>query len=134
MGFKDTLQNIVNKSFEEKVRGAQTALNECFAILTRHDFNKDEAAIVVLTFLSTAIASDGKFSVPEQEMIDAIFDKDISAFLKNIDSESYQLMDKLVDSLNSDEKTTFCLLAIFVAAVDDTINHDELTYIIKLME
>ena len=43
-------------------------------------------------------------------------------------------MDAIVDAMNATDKSKFCLLATYVLAVDDTINRDELNYLIKLMQ
>ena len=127
------LQDIVNRSYQQKVIDAKAALSECFGILMRKGVDKQKATVVVVTFLAAAVAADGKFSQPERSLLVDIFGDDLESLVKSINKKSFDLMDQFVDTLNPIEKNMFCLLAAYVAAVDDTINRDELKYLKKLL-
>ena len=130
----DMLQEIVNLPYAKKLEGAKAMLGGCYGILTKKGFDSKQATVLLLTFLAAAVASDGKFSAQERNMLKDMFDDDLEGIVNMIDKSKFELMDQLVDSLGADDKSTFILLAIYVAAVDDTINKDELTYLVKLMQ
>ena len=130
----EMLQEIVNRPYEQKVLGAKATLAECFDIMNRKGVDQKQSAVLVITFLAAAVAADGKFSSPERKMLKEMFGDDLEAIVKSIDKKTLDLVDQFVDTFNAAEKSNFILLAIYVMAVDDTINKDELTYLIKLMQ
>jgi hypothetical protein len=132
--FSDMLQEIVNKSYEDKVEAAKAVLGECYGILTGKGYDGKNATLILVTFLAASVASDGRFTGPERSMLNDIFHDDLEGIIKKIDGKAYDMMEQIVDSFESRDKSTFCLLAIYVLAVDDTINKDELSYLAKLMQ
>ena len=130
----EMLQEIVNLPYAKKLEGAKAMLGGSYGILTKKGFDSKQATVLILTFLAAAVAADGKFSAQERNMLKDLFDDDLEGIVKIIDKDKFELMDQLVDSLSADDKSTFILLAIYVMAVDDTINKDELTYLVKLMQ
>ena len=136
--FDELFQSTVDMSYEEKVQMATIALGKCFAILKKQELDDEYALQFIVSFLATAVAADGVFTEPEKRMIRDVFSEDqvdmIDTLVKFTDEEGFEGMDQFVDSLDAEEKKDFCLLAIFIAAVDDTIKKDELGYIVKLMQ
>lgn len=130
----EMLQEIVNSPYEQKVLGAQSTLVDCFDIMTGRGIDLEQAKAFIITFLAAAVAADGEFSAPERNMLRDMFDDDLEGIVGMIDREKFDMMDRFVDSLNASDKSSFILLAIYVTAVDDAINKDELTYLVKLMQ
>ncbi len=130
----EMIQEIVNKSYEEKVMGAKLALGECFGILNRIGLEKEKSTMMLITFLTAAVAVNGEFSAPERRMLKDIFDDDFEGLVKAMDKEAFDMMNQMVDTLDGRDKASFCLLAIFILAVDDEIDVDEYKYLIKLLQ
>ncbi|MBQ6234848.1 MAG: hypothetical protein IJK54_02950 [Clostridia bacterium] len=130
----EMLQEIVNSPYEQKILGAQSTLADCFDIMTGRGIDLEQAKAFIITFLAAAAAADGEFSAPERNMLRDMFDDDLEGIVGMIDREKFDMMDRFVDSLNASDKSSFILLAIYVTAVDDAINKDELTYLVKLMQ
>ena len=130
----EMIQEIVNKSYEEKVMGAKLELGECFGILNRIGLEKEKSTMMLITFLTAAVAVNGEFSAPERRMLKDIFDDDFEGLVKAMDKEAFDMMNQMVDTLDGRDKASFCLLASFILAVDDEIDVDEYKYLIKLLQ
>lgn len=130
----EMLQEIVDKTYDEKATLAKAVLSDCFDILKNKGFDDEETTMTIVAFLTAAIASDGQFTAPERQLLNDMIDGDLDQLVRSTDRKTYELMDRIVDMLDSTSKNKFCLLAILVMAVDDSINRDELTYLAKLMQ
>ena len=130
----EMLQEIVNMPYDRKLAGAKYALAECYGTLTKIGIDENKATMITVTFLAAAVAVDGKFTSLEKKFLKDLFSVDLENLVNSMDSKAYDAMDAIVDAMNATDKSKFCLLATYVLAVDDTINRDELNYLIKLMK
>ena len=130
----DMLQEIVNMSYESKLGSAKLALGDCYGSLTKLGIDGNKATMILVTFLAAAVAVDGKFTANERKFLKDLFNDDLEKLVNAMDSNAFDAMDNIVDALDATNKSKFCLLATYVLAVDDTINRDELNYLIKLMQ
>ena len=131
--FSELLREVAGKSFEEKAAAARIVRGQCLEILEKIGVKGESADAVTLAFLAAAISADRRFSVAEQKMTNAVFGGDVTGRILHIDPDTVTLMDSLVDAMPEEDKHTFCLLAIYVVAVDDAVNSAELTYLNRLL-
>lgn len=136
--FDEILRKAVDLSYDERVQTAKSTLEKCLGILKKQGLDDEYAIQFIVSFLAASIAADGKFTESEQQMIRDTFDdrsvSSIDVLVQYTDEECFEGMDQFVDSLDAAEKTDFCMLAVFVAAADDTVNEEELRYLVKLMQ
>lgn len=132
--FNEMLQEIVNLPYDRKLAGAKYALADCYSALTRIGIDENKATMMTVTFLAAAVAVDGQFTSLEKKFLKDLFSVDLENLINSMDSQVYDAMDSIVDAMSATDKSKFCLLATYVLAVDDTINRDELNYLIKLMK
>lgn len=132
--FDAMLQEIVNYDYPQLLAGAKATLADAFQIFSRFG-NKDQATAGVIGFLASAIAIDNSFSAKEQQLIKDLFgDVDFMSILRTINADTINTLDKIVDSLPAEDKSTLCLLAIYVLAVDEHINKEEYRYLMTLID
>ena len=134
-GFNDMMHDLVNKDYDELLFMGKVALVDSFKIMSTKT-DEDGAVAFVVTFLASALASDGKFTPKEHEFVSDLLgqDADLLSIMKNIDGTAYAKLNAIVDSLAAEEKAKLCFLAACAAAVDKTIDPNELKYLIDLME
>ncbi len=135
MDFNDILQDIVNYSYEKKVAGAKLEFIACMSALAEQDDDVEFTIAYIIAFLSTAIASDGKFTSKERALIEELIGEkgDFAQLLTKVDQDLYDAVDARFDAMSAEDQAHFTMLAIFILAVDDVINPDEYEYLKNLM-
>ena len=131
--FDAMLQDVVNQEYDQILLGAKSVLGDAIDILKRR-LDDEQINSVLIYFIASAIAIDGTFTAQEKKFINDLFGNvDFMELLKTVDLTVTGAMDEVVDSLNDEEKSTLCLLAIYILAVDENINKDEYKYLNKLL-
>ena len=136
--FNALMQEYVNKSYNELYEIANHALAGAMNVFNQAAKDGNGAPYVVL-FISTVLAIDGKFTELEYKFLNDLLGGgvDYNAAKANVQShysdEAVELADKLIDSCNTEVKSTLLMLVTCFAAVDQTITVEEARYIAKLM-
>ncbi len=133
--FADLMQKLVNEDYDTLLQMAKASLVEAVDIMSNAT-NEDDAIMYVMTFLSFSLAADGKFSATEQRFVNDLVGPliDFYSVMECIDEKTYSVLNGIVDSLPTSDKSKLCYLAACVAAVDKTIDVNELHYLIDLMD
>ena len=133
--FRDFLQGVVDKDYTELLEMTKLNLSEAFSVLRSHTDDDNKATVVLSVFLVTVLAADGEFSENERKMLCDIFgDASLIELAKGLDASTYATMNDIIDTLPIEEKVTLCHLAILIAAVDGTMDSNELAYIEELLD
>ncbi len=135
MSLNDTLQNLVNKDYDELLGFAKIAIGKilpaCKAVDTEHD-----GVFMVTSIILSAVAADGKLSAIENKFLKdllALTDEQINGFVGMYDDRMAELTDKFADALPADLKADVVMLVCCIAAIDETISCEETAFIKKLL-
>lgn len=140
--FNELLQNYVNKSYDELVDLARVSL-AVFSDDLQSIFPEDtDSAQVIAIIISSCIGTDGKFSTLEYKFMcdllgtgDMFSYEDLKAIIEgHYGIESIELTDQLADVLTDDKKAALISFCLCFLAVDETIERNEVAFVIKLME
>ena len=138
VSYDQLLQNYVNAPYSVLLSVANESLARIMPLF--NEVAKDgNGASVVLPFICTAIAIDGKFSELEYKFV-----KDVTGIsasydeFKNIVQEFYcdewvQATDKLIDSCPDEIKNSLLSFCLAFVAVDEKISREENSFIAKLI-
>ena len=135
--FNALMQEYVDKSYDELFEIANQSLSVAMDVFNKIAKDGNGAPYVVL-FISTVLAMDGKFTDLEYKFLNDLLGGgvDYNAAKANVQShysdEAFELADKLIDSCNTEVKSTLLTLVTCFAAVDQTITVEEARYIAKL--
>lgn len=139
--FREILQDIVNKSDEDKLRLALTALSNLRPVLAQLD-KETNGVRLVCAILSTAAAADGKLSGIEYSLIENVMkaehvtlsQDEILSLVRNYGNKNgYELIQKVSQVLPSSNKGDLVIAIASVCALDDRISSDELHFIESLL-
>ena len=139
-GLRSVLQDLVNKSESEKVEIAARSYLELLPTLKKYDF-KNNGLGLLWGILSSAISADGQLNNEEYRLASAIMSvegldmshSDMLGMIQKYQSqETYQMVQKLSEILNGDDKDSLIVLVAAICAVDDRINPDEFKFIDSL--
>ena len=128
------IEKVRSLTYAEKLYGARELLGRCISILGGY-IPAEDAVPATAGFVAAAVAADGSMTDAEEEMLAAVFgDFDCSAALAHVGQGAYAAADRLVDSLPGEEKSVFCLLAIYVLSADDRFDEKEIGYLRQLID
>ena len=130
---KAFFQKMVNKDYDQLLEEGKMTIAAVISILKKHDFKDEDIGVFLALFISAAVASDGKYSALEQKFMNDLFGTIDVVVPSAVDTALYDKLNKFVDVLPSDEKVILCHLAVIIAAVDQTIDKNELAYILELL-
>ena len=134
--YDETMQKMVNRSYDELVGMAKRAMAELTGPCREMD-PKTDGSLMMISIILTAIGADGKLTALERRMLGDILDmtdEQISGFIKMYDSDMVELVDKFADVAGIDVKAAVMILVSAIAAVDETINHEENAFIRRILE
>lgn len=135
---RELLQDVVNKSFNERVNCARVCYNDAMDIIRKRvKLAKSVSPTDFMYMLvGTCTCIDGTVSVGEKQMALALgLDPDLivqyaqAAYNANF----VDTLDVMVDDLSQDDKTVLVLLCIYIMGADDTFTVSEQNVICKLL-
>ena len=136
MSLHDTLQSLVNKSYNELFILAKMAMAEVLPYCKELDAKTD--GIGLLTgILMAAVASDGKLSVSESKFIGELTgmsSEEIRAFATADPTLTAETVDCFADLLDAEGKAAVCMLVATVMACDERISTEENAYLRKILQ
>ena len=136
MSFQDTLQDLVNKDYNELLGFAKIAIGELYPACKVVD--EDHGGVFMMTsIILSAIAADGKLSGIEKKFLMELLDLDedkLNAFVGMYDARMAELTDKFADALPAEMKAHVVMLVASIAACDETISREETAFLAKILE
>ena len=137
-GYSDLLQKIVNLSYEELLRFAETALVRVMPFF--NSVAKDgKGGTFALPFICTALAADGSFTELEHRFVNELlgtsysYDQFKAVVQDYYTDEWFDAVDGLTDTCPDDLKSDLVLFCLTFVAVDERISKEENAFIAKLM-
>jgi hypothetical protein len=133
------LQDMVNEDYDSLVNMAQQAISDLLPVFNEiaEDGNGNSA---IIALFATALAVDGKLSDLEYKFVcdviggDFTYDEVKTLVQGHYSDDMIAAVDGLVDSCPSELKSKLLVLCCTFLAVDETINRDEVAFILKLIE
>ncbi len=138
--FNELMQRFVNTDYEDLVTVAKDACNDVFPAVKNYFGEVDTAVKFMVAVIGTCIGADGALTELEKRFAyDVIGDSMTPSFLDSMttvygDNDSRNLVDEIIDSLNSDAKASLLVFCAAFLAVDETISRPEVAFISKLMQ
>ena len=132
------LQDMVNEDYNSLVGMAQQAICDLLPIFNEIDENGDGKSAIVALF-ATALAVDGKLSDLEYKFVcdvlggDFTYDEVKALVQGHYSDDMIAAVDGLVDSCPKELKSKLLVLCCTFLAVDETINRDEVAFVVKLI-
>ncbi len=136
MELGNTLQNLVNKDYDELLSFAKMAIGKIYPACQAVD-EENNGVLMMTSIILSAIAADGKLTELEKKFIKELLsltDEQLSRYIATYDSEMAELTDKFADKLTPELKADTVLLVCTVAACDETISREETAFIQKLLD
>ena len=136
--YEETLQKMVNLSYEELVERGQYYLAEIMPAL--NDIAKDgNGAGFLIAIVGTCVTLDGTLSGLEVQFLndvlelDASYDEMFEKFSQFYCDEAISLSDKIAQALSSDDKVNLAIFCTCLLAVDEKIASNENAFIQMLL-
>lgn len=136
--YNQLLQNYVNAPYSTLLAVANDSLSKIMPIF--NEVAKDgNGASIVLPFICTALAVDGKFTELEYRFVKDLLGIDQTYdYFKNVVQQFYtteyiNAVDELIDACPDQLKTALLSFCITFVAVDEHISREENAFIAKLM-
>lgn len=136
MSFQDTLQNLVNKDYDELMGFAKIAIAELYPACKVVD--EDNGGVFMMTsIILSAIAADGKLTGIEKKFLMELLDLDedkLNTLIGMHDARMADLTDNFADALPAEMKAHVVMLVATIAACDETISREETAFLAKILE
>ena len=132
--WNDMIQELMSKSYEEKLDIARGALDGSLHVLKR--LYPNEWGKVLFCLFSSAIAADGALSEAEERFIAALLDlptHSVKMIAAGYSAATDDFVDQLVDYLPTEEREALILLVACVAACDESLTRKESSFIERLI-
>lgn len=136
MSFSDTLQELVNKSYDELLDFAKIAIGELYPACKAVD-EENNGVFMMTSVILSAIAADGKLTAIEKKFLMELLDLDedkLNTYIGMYDSRMAELTDKFADALTVELKSHTVMLVATIAACDETISREETAFLAKILE
>jgi hypothetical protein len=137
MGLQEILQDYVNKDYQELVSLAAQSFDVLYPAFVEA-FGKDDATLMVASFMASSLSADGSLSQRETQFICDLLGADASFAqnLYNLDGQGQasDLADKIFDSVPEQFKSHLLNLCLCFLACDETISRTEVAFIVRLLE
>lgn len=136
MSVNDTLQNLVNKDYNELLGFAEIAIGKIYPACQAID-EENNGVLMMTSIILSAIAADGKLTELEKKFIQELLNlsnEQMERYTASYDSEMAELTDKFADALTPELKAAVVMLVSTVAACDETISREETAFIQKLLD
>ena len=134
--WNEIMQKLVNEDYNTLLGMARETFNSLLPTFKKIDTENDGAALAFF-IISSAIAADGQLTVLENKFIGDLLGVSTEVLIKMIQSHESKiddLVEKLVDSLPQNERSSLILLIATIAASDETISRDENAFLKRLMD
>lgn len=136
--YNQLLKDYVNTSYNDLLRIAENSMLKIMPAF--NSIAKDgNGASLILPFICTALASDGKFTELEYKFVKQLINSNLSYDqFKNVVQQYYsaewlEAIDKLYDALPTNLKGDLLSFCLCFVAVDETITREENAFIAKLL-
>lgn len=136
--YSQLLQNYVNAPYDVLLAVANDSLAKVMPVF--NEVAKDgNGAGLVLPFICTALAVDGKFSELEYKFVKDLLEIDQSYdYFKEVVQQYYsaewiEAVDGLIDACPADVKNALLCFCLAFVSVDEHISREENAFIAKLM-
>ena len=136
--YNQLMQNYVNASYDVLLSVANESLSKIMPFFGKFADDGNGASIV-LPFICTVVAVDGKFSELEHRFVKDVTGiskpyAEFKEFVQQFYSDKWiESTDKLIDSCPDEIKTSLLSFALAFMAVDEKISREENAFISKLM-
>ncbi len=139
--FDELLQDLVNKSDEEKLDIAIDSYRDLLPVLQEIDPETD-GIFMTMVIMGVAAGADGKLTVGEERFIRALMEvsgvpmteEKILAIVKNgTNEEAYDVVRALRDRLNTSGAGSLISFIAAICSMDDTISREEVALIRSLL-
>lgn len=135
MSFNDTLQNLVNKDYDELLGFAKIAIGKIYPACQAVD-EENKGVFMMTSIILSAIAADGKLTAIEKKFLKELLDlsdEQIDQYIGMYDSRMAELTNKFADALTAELKADVVMLVASVAACDEKISCEETAFLAKLL-
>ena len=136
MSLHDTLQSLVNKSYNELFVLAKMAMAKVLPYCKEMDAETDGRGLLT-GILMAAVASDGTLSARESRFIGELTGMsggEIRAFVVADPALTAETVDCFADLLDAEGKAAVCMLVAAVMACDERISTEENAYLRKILQ
>ena len=139
--FRDTLQELVNLSDEDKLKCALGAYQDLLPALTRFDSDSN-GLVLSIAIMGTAAAADGKLTAQELAFIMALaksrglelsLEQTVELIKQSADKDGFELIRSLSGALEDEKKAALVLFVATICALDDRISQEEVKYLESLL-
>ena len=143
--FNELLQDLVNKSDEEKMSLIASNFKDIYPKLIKFDDEPDsDGHYTTMIILACAVCADGELDQFEAAVVSSIMgaigydipESKLADIMRGITKELsiYEVMADFMDTLNTDERASLCVLVAAICAIDDKLTKNEVALIRDLME
>lgn len=139
--FREILQRYVNYSYDELLNIGKSNLAALVRSVSKYlEGDQEKTVIAVLMVCNICIGADGNISSKEVRFFNDLLgtkysSSELSAMVKDFNTrEVVEMVDDMADSMTSEEKAALLTVCTCFAAVDETINRDEIALLQKLIE
>lgn len=141
--FETLLQNYVNMSYDDLVDMANENLHDLFPALEKffEDFpGEDPTTQIVVMLLANCLGADNKLTALECKFVNEILQANHSydtlegLIAMHCNNDAEEVLDNLVDSLDSSATSNLLSFCLCLLAVDETISRDEVAFFTRLMD
>jgi hypothetical protein len=141
--FNTLLQEYVNMSYEELVSMANRNLHDLFPALEKffEDYpGEDPTTNIVVMILANCLGADNKLTTLECRFVNEILEANHSyetlrsMIIAHCNADAEEILDNLVDALDSKATSTLLSFCLCLLAVDETISRDEVAFFTRLMD
>ena len=137
--YDQLMQNYVNASYDTLLGVANNTLDDLMPYFSKYS-DDGNGATLLLPFICTALAVDGKFTQLEYRFVKEVTGIDISYdefknFIQPFYSDDWmERADKLADACPDEIKTSLLSFCLAFLAVDENISKEENVFISKLLK
>ena len=136
MGLQETLQNMVNKDYDDLLSVAKSAIGDVLPYCQKVD-SDNNGVIMLVSVLMAAVAADGVLSGLEKKFIKDLtgLEEDTVLSLASTSPEkNANLVDRFADALDAEGKAAVCVLVSAIMACDEKISREETKLLLKIIE
>ena len=137
--YNELMQNYVNADYDVLLGVANNMLNDLMPFFAKYA-DDGNGASVVLPFICTALAVDGKVSELEYRFVKDVTGIDVpydefKGFVQQFYSDAWvERADKLADACPQEIKTSLLSFCLAFLAIDEKISKEENGFISKLLD
>ncbi len=134
--FRELLQKYVNTDYNTLVSCARDSLNKVTPIFEALDKDHN-GSLLLVAIINAGIGADGKLSVKEKAFLHDAFGLEpatVDNLISLFTGKEFDLIDILHDKLDGDAQFHVFNIVAILAACDETITRDEISFLRKVVE